>query len=755
MEKLSLSSTPSPTIPRPFLSHPVPVTRARRKVSFSTRQNPKKFSVFASKNDDYGDNINQWDLMELKFGQMIGEDPKLTLAKILARKANPDASFIEIEKNFHKNKGKLVEVKEVPFDVPGKLGSVKAKDGLKLVKPVPKKGIKVGDGENRSKLPEINRPNDSIRNKVDNVTRSSVPNVILRKPSVYNEKDDEMDSSTRLRIQPNLSLSMRTEPVKEKFSGMTLLKRPEPTKMAEDHGDENENNLMTASAYSGLSNGASNDFESDLTNGRLDAMNSSDGMTLSQKPKAIMHKDIEGTGDAVVSNGTAGMEGNFVEPEYQRDLISKQDEQWKGSQTGMQHLEQTDGFSGSESSVKSVLLGRPKRLDHSMKEMSYSVGEGAEAVHPESEGDRLLLSRPMKEIEEADWKRVEQRFNAGDRVEVELISCSPRGFVVSFGSLIGFLPYRNLAAKWKFLAFESWLRRNGLNPSKYRQNLGIIGSEDFLDKSTSHESSSSTEFNQKAELKLTVDMELEDLLRIYDQEKIQYLSSYVGQHIKVNIQLADKNSRKLIFSMRPKEKEEIVEKKRSLMAKLSIGDVVKCRIKKITYFGIFVEVEGVPALIHQSEVSWDATLNPATYLKTGQIAEAKVHQLDFALERIFLSLKEITPDPLNEALECIVGNSSFNGGLEAAQADSEWAEVDSLVKALQEIDGVQTVNKGRFFLSPGLAPTFQVYMASMFENQYKLLARSGNRVQEVIVQASLDKEEIKSAILKCTNRVDV
>lgn len=207
--------------------------------------------------------------------------------------------------------------------------------------------------------------------------------------------------------------------------------------------------------------------------------------------------------------------------------------------------------------------------------------------------------------------------------------------------------------------------------------------------------------------------------------------------------------------MRPKEKEEIVEKKRSLMAKLSIGDVVKCRIKKITYFGIFVEVEGVPALIHQSEVSWDATLNPATYLKTGQIAEAKVHQLDFALERIFLSLKEITPDPLNEALECIVGNSSFNGGLEAAQADSEWAEVDSLVKALQEIDGVQTVNKGRFFLSPGLAPTFQVYMASMFENQYKLLARSGNRVQEVIVQASLDKEEIKSAILKCTNRVDV
>ncbi|KAJ6695488.1 NUCLEIC ACID-BINDING OB-FOLD-LIKE PROTEIN [Salix koriyanagi] len=45
-------------------------------------------------------------------------------------------------------------------------------------------------------------------------------------------------------------------------------------------------------------------------------------------------------------------------------------------------------------------------------------------------------------------------------------------------------------------------------------------------------------------------------------------------------------------------------------------------------------------------------------------------------------------------------------------------------------------------------------MASMFENQYKLLARSGNKVQEVIVQASLSKEEMKSTILSCANRVE-
>lgn len=62
------------------------------------------------------------------------------------------------------------------------------------------------------------------------------------------------------------------------------------------------------------------------------------------------------------------------------------------------------------------------------------------------------------------------------------------------------------------------------------------------------------------------------------------------QKIKVNVVMANRNSRKLIFSMRPRENEEEVEKKRNLMAKLRVGDVVKCCIKKITYFGIFCEV---------------------------------------------------------------------------------------------------------------------------------------------------------------------
>lgn len=38
----------------------------------------------------------------------------------------------------------------------------------------------------------------------------------------------------------------------------------------------------------------------------------------------------------------------------------------------------------------------------------------------------------------------------------------------------------------------------------------------------------------------------------------------------------------------------------------------------------------------------------------------------------------------------------------------QWADVESLIKELENTEGIESVSKGRFFLSPGLAPTFQV-----------------------------------------------
>ncbi|KAH9777815.1 S1 motif domain-containing protein [Citrus sinensis] len=734
---VTTTATASSFSAKNFLFHSVSSSRSRTRVRVRRKNiyfpQRSKFCVFAAKEEP---KFDQWDLMELKFGKMLGEDPKLTLAKIMGRKVNPEASYLEIEKQFYKNKGKMPEINEVPFDVSDeKKPSSSSSDGLNLVRPVPKKGVKSQDSD-RPLEPQIKKPSPSVKRAIDR-SKSSIPNVILRKPTMVNA-DDVEDMPSRLRMKPNLSLKMKNEQAKEKFSDMTLLRRPEATTV-------NVNDDKKAD----ISGSAEAKFADDgigVKTRNAEGENNYVDFTLLEKPsamtvKANLDEKQEQLGDA--ETRVKGHDYVLEEPTLEDNSVigMQQPEQIKMMSTEVEtsanvSSERNLVDSSVDIAMESSLPKKPRRLDQSIKEREEAI-----VVSSEHEG--------------ADWARAESLVKTGERTQVELISASTRGFAVSFGSLVGFLPYRNLATKWKFLAFETWLRGKGLDPSMYRQSLAIIGNRDMQNKTSTPDSSVDLESNQEIEGEISPEMKLDDLLRIYDQGKLKFLLSFVGQKINVNVVMADRKFRKLIVSVRPKEREELVEKKRSLMAKLRIGDIVKCCIKKITYFGVFVEVEGVPALIHQTEVSWDATLDPASYFKIGQVVEAKVHQLDFALERIFLSLKEITPDPLTDALESVVGGRDpLDGRLEAAQADTEWADVESLIRELQKVDGIESVSKGRFFVSPGLAPTFQVYMSSMFENQYKLLARSGNKVQEVIVQASLDKEAMKSTILSCTNRVE-
>ncbi|KAG4980427.1 hypothetical protein JHK82_033665 [Glycine max] len=183
-----------------------------------------------------------------------------------------------------------------------------------------------------------------------------------------------------------------------------------------------------------------------------------------------------------------------------------------------------------ELSAEAALQAKPKRY---MKQTSKFVGEeGAShniGGHTNNDDLGKIVDMPdFQESEDADWTRTQDLIKTGDREDVELVSCNTKGFIVSFGSLVGFLPYHNLASKWKFLAFESWLKQKGIDPSIYKQNSGTITSFDAEIKNLSSDSPPSLEIDGKVEDRISPDMKLEDLLRIYDQEKLKFLSSFVG-----------------------------------------------------------------------------------------------------------------------------------------------------------------------------------------------------------------------------------
>ncbi len=81
--------------------------------------------------------------------------------------------------------------------------------------------------------------------------------------------------------------------------------------------------------------------------------------------------------------------------------------------------------------------------------------------------------------------------------------------------------------------------------------------------------------------------------------------------------------------------------------KYPVGTKITGKIRNLTNFGAFVEVEeGIDGMVHVSDISWTRKVtNPAEVLKKGQTVEAVVLEVDSANQRLALGIKQTEPDP--------------------------------------------------------------------------------------------------------------
>jgi small subunit ribosomal protein S1 len=78
----------------------------------------------------------------------------------------------------------------------------------------------------------------------------------------------------------------------------------------------------------------------------------------------------------------------------------------------------------------------------------------------------------------------------------------------------------------------------------------------------------------------------------------------------------------------------------------SVGSVVEGRVRNMTDFGAFVEIEeGIDGLVHISDLSWIKRVkHPSEVLKKGQIVQAVILGIDAKGHRLSLGIKQLQPD---------------------------------------------------------------------------------------------------------------
>ncbi len=78
----------------------------------------------------------------------------------------------------------------------------------------------------------------------------------------------------------------------------------------------------------------------------------------------------------------------------------------------------------------------------------------------------------------------------------------------------------------------------------------------------------------------------------------------------------------------------------------SVGSVVEGRVRNMTDFGAFIEIEeGIDGLVHVSDLSWTKRVkHPSEILKKGMIVQAVILNIDSSQHRLSLGIKQLQPD---------------------------------------------------------------------------------------------------------------
>jgi len=101
--------------------------------------------------------------------------------------------------------------------------------------------------------------------------------------------------------------------------------------------------------------------------------------------------------------------------------------------------------------------------------------------------------------------------------------------------------------------------------------------------------------------------------------------------------------RAVIEKIRNKDKNKII-------SKLKEGDIVQGVVKNITDWGVFIDLNGVDALLHITDISWSRINKPSELLSLGQTIKVKITKIETTKLKISVSIKHLTEDPYSTTI---------------------------------------------------------------------------------------------------------
>ena len=296
------------------------------------------------------------------------------------------------------------------------------------------------------------------------------------------------------------------------------------------------------------------------------------------------------------------------------------------------------------------------------------------------------------------------KMNEGDILEGVVKNLTDYGAFIDLGGIDGLLHITDIS--WKKVKHPSdtlTLAQNvkvkviGLDREKFRVSLGLKQlEEDPWDKiiekyeigmKVNCQISNITDYG----LFVQIEDEIEGLVHVSEIDWTNnnpnpYKVANVGDQIEVMI-LDIKNDKRRVSLGMKQTKDNPWENFSNLYNE---GEKIKGKVKSITDFGVFVELDGgIDGLIHISDISWESedSIDLSKFKKSEEI-EAIVIAIDTPKQRISLGLKQLSNDPFNDYIEKNPKNTIVKGKVEQIDERNALILLNDEVKGLLNISEV-------------------------------------------------------------------
>lgn len=181
-----------------------------------------------------------------------------------------------------------------------------------------------------------------------------------------------------------------------------------------------------------------------------------------------------------------------------------------------------------------------------------------------------------------------------------------------------------------------------------------------------------------------------------------------------------------------------------------IGSKIRGRVRNLTDFGAFVEVEeGVDGLVHISDISHSKKIkHPKDVLKKDQEVEAVILSIDTEGHRMSLSIKDTTPSEWETFAATHKAGDVVRGKISRFAGFGVFVELGSGLEGLCHISELadQRVEKPEDVVSIGQELDFKILRIENDEQKIGLSHRAVGKQEEPIVETKNYSSEAKSGM---------